>query len=126
MARTFAKPATQLVLRGSGVRIIETWLAAKRASVHELQAKLLEVVDTTDDSPQLSVEALRAVAEATSAGWTEADVRSSVAELLARHQEREIPHRRRTLTHWKRLPRETKLVVVNESARTQGRCISGS
>ncbi|WP_428115302.1 hypothetical protein [Candidatus Poriferisodalis sp.] len=90
MARAAAKSTTQSSsLRESGVGCIETWLETRRASVYELQAKLLEALGATESPSQLFVEALRVVAEATSAGWTEADVRSSVQELLARHSETE-------------------------------------
>lgn len=76
-------------LHSSGVGIIETWLATRQASVYKLQAELLEALDTTDGPSTLAVEALRMVAEATSAGWTEAEVRSSAAAMLALHQEAE-------------------------------------
>ncbi|WP_423915793.1 hypothetical protein [Candidatus Poriferisodalis sp.] len=72
-------------LHRSDVGIIETWLTTRQASVYKLQAELLEALDTTGGSSTLAVETLRMVAEATSAGWTEAEVRSSATELLARH-----------------------------------------
>ncbi|WP_419945016.1 hypothetical protein [Candidatus Poriferisodalis sp.] len=64
------------------VDLLERWLASGQSTAYELQNSLLEVLDAAEDSSNLALEALRIVAEATSAGWTQADVHAAVKEVL--------------------------------------------
>lgn len=66
------------------VDLLEHWLAAGQATAYELQNSLLAELDAAEDPSKLALEALRVVAEATSAGWTQADAHSAIKELLSR------------------------------------------
>lgn len=66
------------------VDLLEHWLSAGQATACELQNSLLAELDGADDPSKMALDALRVVAEATSAGWNQADVHTAIKELLSR------------------------------------------
>lgn len=66
------------------VDLLEHWLSAGQATAYELQNSLLVELDAAEDPSKMALDALRVVAEATSAGWTQADVHTAIKELLSR------------------------------------------
>ncbi len=71
----------------STVGMLEDWLAADQAQAAVLQNSLLELLDAVEDPSKLALEALRIVAEATSADWTLDELRHAVGQLLASHRQ---------------------------------------
>ncbi len=71
----------------STVGMLEDWLAAEQAPAAVLQNSLLELLDAVEDPSKLALEALRIVAEATSADWTLDELRHAVGQLLANHRQ---------------------------------------
>ena len=68
----------------SATDILQYWLGGDEACARSLQNTLLDALDAAEDPSGLVLEALRIVAEATSTGWIQADVRAEIRELLAR------------------------------------------
>ena len=68
----------------SATDTLQHWLGRDEACARSLQNTLLDALDAAEDPSGLVLEALRIVAEATSTGWIQADVRAEVRELLAR------------------------------------------
>ncbi len=76
------------------VDLLERWLASGQSTAYELQNSLLAELDSAEYPSKLALEALRVVAEATSAGWAQADVYAAVKEvLLSGGSTASTPHR---------------------------------